>query len=377
MSNRDDELSRREFLQTAAAAASLAVLGAGCADSPGASPDAAAPVDMAWEPGDLAIPQGTAVVSVVGGTDVETMVRRAVAMAGGLDAIQPGQTVFIKPNAVYSAKSGTGIVTSVEVLGAVIRLVKERKPGRIIVGDRSARFFDSDSVLRMTGLNDAALAAGADEVYAAPTPKASPNDWVLLKPPAWDETWMAKGGILAMRKIVEADHFINLPVLKNHRWAVFSLSMKNNIGSIGDDSRDALHFNMNDPDRLGRDIAILNQIFKPLLSVIDAQRAIVNGGPEGILSDAVRTTPGLILAGRDRVALDAAGAAILQIERKKKPIPEPDAAQPFLDSNPAWKLPQIVHGIERGLGVAGPDRAILRFDGVAEAAAIEAGFRRT
>jgi len=40
-------------------------------------------------------------------------------------------------------------------------------------------------------------------------------------------------------------------------------------------------------------------------------------------------------------------------------------------------LPQIVNGIERGLGVASADMVALAFDGVMRAAQLEAKFRRT
>ncbi len=116
----------------------------------------------------------------------------------------------------------------------------------------------------------------------------------------------AQGGILAMRKILEADHFIDLPVCKNHRWAAISLSMKNLIGAIGDESRDPIHYTEGDADRISRDIAILNGAFRPLISIVDARAALINGGPEGVGADRVTVNPGLIFASRDRVALDAA-----------------------------------------------------------------------
>ena len=37
-----------------------------------------------------------------------------------------------------------------------------------------------------------------------------------------------------------------------------------------------------------RDIAILNQAFAPLISILDARDALLNGGPEGTGDDAVR-----------------------------------------------------------------------------------------
>jgi uncharacterized protein (DUF362 family) len=313
-----------------------------------------------------------AAVGVSGATDVESAVRSAIELAGGLDSIGPGDTVFIKPNAVHPfVDAGPGIVTSNDVLTAVVSAVRDQRPDRVVVGDRAARTFDSLDALQASGQEAAALAAGADEVYAAPRPVEDPDAWVTLKPDGWEDTWGPDGGLLAMRRIVEADHFINVPVLKDHRWAVFSLSMKNLIGAVGDDTRDRMHYVSRMPDALSRDIVVLNQMFTPTLNVLDARGALVNGGPEGTGADAVRTQPGLVLASTDRVALDAAGAALLQEEIAGVSIPRPDEAQPFLTES-VWDIPQIRYAVTRGLGATGPEEIPLRFDQVPQHARIEA-----
>jgi uncharacterized protein (DUF362 family) len=316
------------------------------------------------------------VLAVVGGRDIDGRVRRAVELAGGLDEIEPGDTVFIKPNAVYSAAGTTAIITSLEVLGAVIRLVKEYRPGRIIVGDRSARqITDQDLVLETSGMQAAALAAGADEVYPAPSPAVDPDAWVLLQPPLFEETWSAAGGVLAMRKIIEADHLINVPVCKNHRYAGYSLSMKNFIGAVGDSARDVMHYTAGDPERLSRDIALLNQMFTPLISILDATDCLINGGPEGLPTDSVRTSPALILASRDRIALDAGGVSLIKLGLESTPVPVPDQVFAIATTTPSWAYPQIRHGSELGLGVARAELVDILFDGVDDAARFESVYR--
>jgi len=323
---------------------------------------------------------GRPVVAIVHRESLDDAVARAVELAGGLDAIQPGQSVFIKLNGVSDRAVGTpGIRTSNEMIAAVIKLVKTRNPGRIIVGDRSARQFpDTAAVFRNAGIEEAALAAGADEVYAAPTPEADPDAWLLLQPESYETSWSAAGGILCMRRIIEADHLINVPTCKNHRYALFSLSMKNFIGAIGDSSRDPLHFGDSIAGSfgpIGRDIAILNVPFQPLLNILDASVALINGGPQGDSADAVRTTPGLVLASRDRVALDAAGVSLIKLHLGRTDVPQPDASHDTLMSTNAWALPQIVEGGMRGLGVSSAADVDLAFDDVADEAEIEALFR--
>ncbi len=321
-------------------------------------------------------PARRSLLSVVGGRDLDGRVRRAVELAGGLDEIKTGDTVFIKPNAVYTALGTTGVITSLEVLSAVIRLVKEYGPGRIIVGDRSARQVpDQDFVLENSGMKAAALAAGADEVYQAPDPVVDPDAWVLLQPPNFGETWSASGGVPAMRKIIEADHLINVPVCKNHRWAGYSLSMKNFIGAVGDSARDVMHYTIGDPERLSRDISLLNQIFSPLMSILDATTCLINGGPEGLATDAVRVDRGHVLASRDRIALDAGGATLIKLGLEQTPVSVPDQVHDLALRTRAWDYPQIRHGIAVGLGVGGEDLVEILFDGVDDSAEIEAVYR--
>lgn len=318
-------------------------------------------------------------VAIVKKDTLDESVARAVELAGGIDEIQAGQTVFIKVNAVSSRAIGmTGIRTSNEVIASVIKLVKQRNPGRIIVGDRSARAFDSATVFDSAGIGAAAMAAGADEVYAAPRPDQDPDAWMRAMPPGFEETWGSAGGILVMRKIVEADHLINVPACKNHEFALFSLSMKNFIGAIGDTSRDPIHYLQSGTGNfgpIGRDIALINQAFNPLINIVDATTVIVNGGPYGDGPETVRAMPGYILASRDRVALDALGVSLIKFELGKTTVPQPDPTQNTLKNMSAWSLPQITEGITRKLGVASHDKADLMFDGVADSAGIEAVFR--
>jgi len=375
-------LSRRRFLEGTAAGAVAVGCGDGKSSSgPSTTPDAVVatddgppPVEDVAAPDAGPEPSGKPGVVAVSRDDLDEAVALAAQLAGGLDALKPGDTVFLKPNAVHSFAVVPGIATSNDFLAAVIKLVKTREPGKIIVGDRSARMFDSETVFNQTGMKEAALAAGADEVYAAPAPKDAPEDWVMMQPTGWEETWSDAGGVLVMKKLIDADHIINLPVLKNHRWAAFSLAMKNFIGGIGDESRDPMHYKEGDPDELSRDIAVLNGAFDVTLTIIDGRAALVNGGPEGVLEDAVFTQPGVILASTDRVALDALGAAILQHERASAEVSAPDPVHELLKSAKAWELPQIVHGLDLGLGLGGRDAVEMTLDGLDEdtAAAIEA-----
>ena len=378
------DMTRREFVGKGAATLGAAAL-LGCGDDPNTAQappaedaltsdagtgaedtGATGGSELPGETPDVPIepPVGTGSVGVVRRKDLEEGVRIALEHAGGLGMIAEGQTVFIKPNAVHPAALQPGITTSTDILAVVIKLVKERKPGKIIVGDRSARFFASDFVFGALGLEEAADEAGADEVDEAAKPVDAPEDWVLVQPEGWEETWLEAGGVLAMKKLIEADHVINLAVCKNHRWAGFSLALKNFIGGIGDDSRDPMHYKEGDPDALSRDIAILNGAFTTTMNIVDARAVLMNGGPEGVDDDAVFTDAGIIMASTDRIAIDAVGAALIQLELSRHEITKPDAVYEIMISTPTWMLPQLVHAQSLGLGDATKATLDVTYDGL-------------
>jgi uncharacterized protein (DUF362 family) len=342
----------------------------------GADADASMDADAAEDADageDLSIPEGKGVVGIVHRDDVESAVRRAVALAGGVDFIQPGESVFVKVNAVWNlSPDRPAIRTNADVVAAVVRIVKERNPSKITVGDRAARFFSTADSMNL-GIAEAALKAGADEIFNAQTPAETPEEWILAKPPGSEAIWPE--GILVMKRLVEADHVINVPTCKNHFSAGYSLGMKLMIGAIGDSSRNLLHVTAENPEDVAPSIAILNGAFKVELTVLDAWDALLNDGPFGDPAKGVWVPTRLVMASRNRVALDAAGVSLLKLELETAVIPMPDTSQPYLQTHKVWDLAQLKEAIARGFGVTKPEDVILRFDGVDNADALEAVLR--
>ena len=372
--------TRRRFMATAGAATLAGCKTTGAAttapDATGTdTQDASAPLPAADAALDAAvdavapdtpIPADAIRLGVAGGAaGVEAAVRKAIELAGGL-GFAKGKTVFIKPNCVYpTVAEFPGVATSPAVLAAVVKVAKEAGAKHITVGDRSARWFDSADAFDATGQGAAALAAGADLVFPAPKPQDQPAEWLKLKPPHYEETWKAAGGLLAMKRLVEAEVVINVPVCKNHRWAVFSLAMKNYIGGVGDESRDVMHFQKDFGKMLSRDIAILNQMFHTEFCVLDAWTALVQGGPEGVGADRALTEPHLIVACKDRVAFDAFGVALLKRELGRAQLGKKDRLYDTLNDTLPWQMPQILDAIALGIGAVGPAKVHILWDGVA------------
>jgi len=58
--------------------------------------------------------------------------------------------------------------------------------------------------------------------------------------------------------------------------------------------------------------------------------------------------------------------SLLQRELGRTEVPEPDAMHEVLRTGSPWSMPQIVHAVDLGLGVAGHEGVRLDFDGVSE-----------
>jgi uncharacterized protein (DUF362 family) len=76
--------------------------------------------------------------------------------------------------------------------------------------------------------------------------------------------------------------------------------------------------------------------------VLDGVEAFVNGGP----AQGTRVPAEVILAGNDRVAIDAVGVAMLRFL----------GTTPEVSQGPIFKQDQIARAAELGLGVKSPDQ---------------------
>ena len=154
------------------------------------------------------------------------------------------------------------------------------------------------------------------------------------------------------KKGVEVPHFVNPDVfwiqisnLKAHRFGGrFSASLKNTVGLIAKHSHSAPKYNYMSELHASPDqrlmIAELNQLYSPVLVLMDAMEVFVEGGPEsGELG-----APGVVAASADRVALDAVGFTVLS----QHAVGQSARIRAFEED-------QIKRAAELGLGATAPD----------------------
>ena len=390
-------LRRREFLATGGVAAlgGLFLPGLRGADAPAtASPSASHPVKQPAAANPPVDPHHKAVVGIARGSSMEDAVRLAVGLAGGLSFIKADQTVLIKPNVTGAARFPT--TTNPEVLYAVIKLVAERGPKRIYISDRcfSPAFTEvapkTINVMKYVGQLDAVEAAKKD--FKAPVValglEAAAQELQHLGRPAGTPLWRRikpanaahwPNGFEQAELLFAVDHVINVPVIKTHFQAWFTMSMKAFVGMSHHRSRLEFHRSLGgdwslfrqkvrrrrrrgiQPDVVAEDAAVapfvnriaeLNLGIRPAMNILDGTRSFVFGGPsQGDTAD-----PKLIVASTDRIAADATGVAVL------KNI----GTEPRLQNRPIWSNPFLRHGIKIGLGISSPDQLLLKDAGIPE-----------
>jgi hypothetical protein len=114
--------------------------------------------------------------------------------------------------------------------------------------------------------------------------------------------------------VLNADVLVSVPVLKNHSLAGVTLGMKNLIGLLpadlyhGPGNIYGKHSLSHAPVDLDQHIVDLNMARRPDLVVVDGQRGMIDG-PTG--SQIVDPPLGLVMAGRDVVAVDTVGCLVM------------------------------------------------------------------
>ena len=282
----NDKMTRREFL-TAAGAAALAAVGAGCAGK--ARKASAAAIRFGSPKG---IENKLVVAS---GTDIEAGILSALKKLGGIGKfVRPGDKVVLKPNGAWAREPGQGATTNPDVLRVVALMCKKAGASEVIIVehtiDRPAAM-----VLAMSGISEAARKAGAKLISA--------GDESM-----YGEIAVPKGVILrkdqVARAVLDADVFITLPVLKTHATTVFTGTLKNQFGCYPQHNRILLH------PKLDHVIVHINRVLKPRLAIMDAivgmeGRGPINGKPREL---------GVVLGSTDPVALDATAMRLVGLD---------------------------------------------------------------
>lgn len=225
---------------------------------------------------------------VAQGGSPEALVRRAVDELGGMRRfVARGDIVVVKPNIGWDRAPQQAANTNPLLVAEVVRLCQNAGARRVIVTDMSCN--DPRVCFERSGIAAAAREAGADVILPDERRFKQVNlggevltTWPVLEP------------------FLNADKIINLPIAKHHSLTGCTIGMKNFYGIIGG-QRSRLH------QRINESLVDLTAFVRPTLTIVDAYRVLMRGGPTGgSLADVeLKKT---LLAGIDPVALDSYAA---------------------------------------------------------------------
>lgn len=278
-------MKRRDFLRTSALAGAALTL-----DFKGLS--------AALMNNTVAVEAVPDMVAVMGG-EPAVMLDKALEALGGIEKyVKKGQKVVIKPNIGWDRTPELAGNTNPELVSALIKKCLAAGAEKVTVFDHTCDNWQK--CYESSGIEKAAKAAGA------------------IVMPANDEKYyrvvsIPNGKNLKSAKIhealVEADVWINVPILKNHGGAKLTCAMKNYMGIVWD----RRFFHQNDLQQCIADICTWEK--KPVLNIVDAYRILFQNGPQGRNASDVATLKSLIVS-PNIVAIDTAALSLFNQVKK-------------------------------------------------------------
>ena len=238
-----------------------------------------------------------------------------------------GKRVVVKPN--FNTADDAPGSTHADTLSQLVRELHERDARGVTVGESSGPPA-TRGVMEQKGIFDLARDLRFDVVNFDEIPD---SDWMPFG--AGSTHWPE--GFHLPRLVVDSEYVVSTCCLKTHGYGgVFTMSLKLSVGLTPKPIRRSMH---RSPD-MRRMIAELNTGYRPRLIVLDGVAAFTDGGPSrGTLKQG-----NVVIAGDDRVAVDAVGLAVL------KELGANDAIM----GRRIFEQEQIARAVELGLGVSGP-----------------------
>ena len=296
------------------------------------------------------VEEGIARLAFVKTRDRAAGVRKAIELLG-INPVQ-GKRVFLKPN--FNSADPAPASTHPDTIRSLIESLQQIGAQHITLGDRSG-MGHSRQVMQATGVLGMANELGFDTLSFEDL--QSKSDWEMFN--FEGSHW--QNGFPFARPVLEAEAIVQTCCLKPHRFGGhFTLSLKNTIGMVGKykggggyNYMDELH--SSPYQRLM--IAEANLVYTPALVVLDGVEAFIDNGPDM----GTKVWGEVIIAGTDRVAIDAVGLTMLRFL----------GYQGVASNGSIFQQEQIARAVELGLGIDSPEKIRFVSDGPASETYIE------
>ena len=230
-------------------------------------------------------------VVVVHGEDIPKMIAAGIAKMGGWEKfVKPGAKVALKPNLAWKSTPEQGGNTHPAIVREVVLAAEAANAKQVLIPENTCQ--PEKETFPTSGILEALKGTKA-KLYR---PKRA--DYVEVDVPKGKICRKAK----VSRDLIEADCLINMPVAKHHGGATLTISMKNWMGAVDNNTRRSWH-----RDGLHQCIADFSTYLKPHLVIVDATRIMLDHGPQG---PGKLAHPHEIIFSTDPAAADAYAASL-------------------------------------------------------------------
>lgn len=252
--------------------------------------------------------------------DMDQAIREATFAVDNLDWLQPGDTVLIKP--VINSGKPYPSTTSPLAVASMVRLLKEKGAGRVVVGDMSGVGHldqrpegckgSTRKLAKSAGLLNPVLDAGAE--------------WAFFEEAGWEsfyEEQPAPGshwqrGIMLPNVLREVNHIVSMPRCSRHALLGNTLGIKSVVGYMRYDTRLEYHHAAKSiQEKTAEANTVPTLLQKQRLVVTAADKILATFGPD--LGHVFAPQQGLVIASRSMIAHDLVSLAWLMMHWRKAP----------------------------------------------------------
>jgi len=291
-------MKRRDFLKKTGQALALAAVTGGTGllfhnrETARRTTTITGPFDFRVSP-DSSLPQ----IALTRNADPMAALNAALDAVGGVKRfVQPGDRVTVKPNIGWDRTPEQAANTNPLLVGEMVRLCLEAGAVEVIVTDVTCN--EARRCFIRSGIKEEAEKAGGRVILPAK------EDFVQAE---FDGELLTVWPVL--KHFVQTDRLINMPLVKHHSLSACTIGMKNLYGILGG-RRNQLH------QQIDQSIVDIAAFCRPTLTVIDATRVLLRGGPTGGSLDDVAREDSVICA-TDQVAADSRAAEFLGLSAER------------------------------------------------------------
>lgn len=252
--------------------------------------------------------------------EMDQAIRDATFAVDTLDWLLPGDTVFIKP--VINSGKPYPSTTSPLAVASMIRLLKGKGAGRVVVGDMSGVGHldqrpegckgSTRKLAKSAGLFNTVLDAGAE--------------WAFFEEAGWENFYEElpapnsywQRGIMLPNVLREVDHIVSMPRCSRHALLGNTLGLKSVVGYMRYDTRLEYHHAARSiQEKTAEANTVPTLLQKQRLVVTAADKVLATLGPD--LGHVFTPPQGLVIASRSVIAHDLISLAWLIMHWRQAP----------------------------------------------------------